>query len=346
MAITSKDIAKLAGVSRSAVSAVLNGHYNKVSLEKREKILAIAQDLRYRPNPAALILAKKKTRRIGIITSPFMSGIYSDLTSKIAFLLRERNYSSSLVTPLDAKQELEAVMDFESFGADGIIIAYALNDVKKLNTKIPLVSMSPYPGQYELRVDLKYAFELAVNHFRTHGHRKIGFVCPDLSVVPLQWEGYLAAIGASGAYKLEVTENPKFAQELDAMIQEEGVRAWCVTNDLLAARLMRHLLSAGYRVPEDAALIGFDGSAFVEVTPCPLTTIVFPAARIAERCIELLFEKIESSDTAFRPEPELVKPGLHIGESCGCRAGKPYRISWDRQILTLDDGIAGKKTKR
>ena len=63
MAITSKDIAKLAGVSRSAVSAVLNGHYNKVSLEKREKILAIAQDLRYRPNPAALILAKKKTKR-------------------------------------------------------------------------------------------------------------------------------------------------------------------------------------------------------------------------------------------------------------------------------------------
>ena len=50
--------------------------------------------------------------------------------------------------------------------------------------------------------------------------------------------------------------------------------------------------------------------------------------------------------SAFRTEPELVKPELHIGESCGCRAGKPYRISWDRQILTLDDGIAGKKTKR
>ena len=150
MAITSKDIAKLAGVSRSAVSAVLNGHYNKVSLEKREKILAIAQDLRYRPNPAALILAKKKTRRIGIITSPFMSGIYSDLTSKIAFLLRERNYSSSLVTPLDAKQELEAVMDFESFGADGIIIAYALYSQEELKDYAPKVVLVDEKNQISM----------------------------------------------------------------------------------------------------------------------------------------------------------------------------------------------------
>ena len=343
MSITSKDIARLAGVSRSAVSAVLNGHYNKVSVEKREKILAIAHDLRYRPNPVALMLAKKKTKRIGIITSPFMSSIYSDMISKITFLLGERGYHSSLVMPLDAKQELEAIMDFESFGVDGIIIAYALNDVKKLNARVPLVSMSPYPKQYELRVDLKYAFELAVTHFRKHGHKKIGFVCPNLSVVPLQWEGYMAAIGTSPAYKLEVTENPKFSGELATLIEREEVHVWTVTNDLLAARLMRHLISAGYKVPEDAALIGFDGSAFVEVTPSPLTTIVFPSSRIAERCIDLLFEKIESGDMTFHTDPELIKPELHIGESCGCRTKKPYKITWDHQLITLDTEIKGKK---
>ncbi len=342
MSITSKDIAKLAGVSRSAVSAVLNGHYNKVSVEKREKILAIAHDLRYRPNPVALMLAKKKTKRIGIITSPFMSGIYSDLVSKISFLLGERGYSASLVLPLDAKQEQEAIMDFESFGVDGIIIAYALNDVRKIVSKIPIVSMSPYPGQYEIRVDLKYSFELAVNHFRGHGHRKVGFICPNLSVVPLQWKGYNEAIGESPAYPLEVTENTKFTSQFRQMIDKEGVRAWTVTNDLLAARVMRSLIENHYRVPEEVALIGFDGSAFAEVTSAPLTTIIFPAAKIARRSIEILFEKIESGNTAFRTVPELIAPELYAGSSCGCKPAKPYRLSWDHQIITLDTGIKRK----
>ena len=125
--------------------------------------------------------------------------------------------------------------------------------------------------------------------------------------------------GRGGCYKLEITENPKFSGELATLIEQEEVHAWTVTNDLLAARLMRHLISAGYKVPEDAALIGFDGSAFVEVTPSPLTTIVFPSSRIAERCIDLLFEKIESGDMTFHTDPELIKPELHIGESCGCK---------------------------
>ena len=337
MNITAKDIAKLAGVSRSAVSAVLNGHFNKVSLEKREKILAIAQDLRYRPNPAALGLAQKNTRAIGLLTSPFMSNIYSDLVSKISFLLREKQYHCSIVLPSDAEQELEAISHFESFGADGIIVACALNDIRRLQNKIPLVSISPYAGQYETRVDLKLATSMAVDHLRWHNHQNVGMICPRLSVVPQQWEGYVEAVGKKSAFRIEVTDNPRFSAEFDHLFKDAGVRAWVVTNDLLAARVMRSLISRGIRVPEDAAIVGFDGAAFAEVTAPPLTTVVFPAAKIAESCVQILLDKIEKNDLSFREPPVLVKPKLHIGGSCGCPVIDPSTVHWSGQPITFDN---------
>lgn len=337
MSITSNDIAKLAGVSRSAVSAVMNGHYNKVSLEKREKILAIAHDLRYRPNPAALGLAKKNTRMIGLLTSPFMSNIYSDLISKISFILHEKKYSCSIILPTDAEQEMEAVSRFESFGADGIIVAYALNDVKRFQSKIPIVSMSPHPGQYEVRVDLKNAIASAVEHLRQHKHNKIGLICPQLSVVPQQWEGYLEVVGAENAFRLEVTANPRFNAEFKHLLKDINVRAWVVTNDLLAARVMHYLVAQGYRIPEDAVIIGFDGAALAEITPTPLTTMVFPAAKLASASVEMLLEKIKNNNTKFCETPLLVKPVLHVGGSCGCPVSVPSTVHWAGQRLTFDN---------
>ncbi len=337
MGVKSADIAKLAGVSRSAVSAVLNGHYNKVSLANREKILSIARDLQYRPNPAALVLAKKTTRRIGLITSPFLSAIYSDLVSKISFQLHDLGYTCSVVLPTDSAHELEIIRHFEAFGTDGIIGAYFLNDLRNLNCTIPVLSMSPYPKQYELRVDLKLASKLALEHLRGHGHRKIGLLCPRTEVVPLQLEGYLEALDTAPAYCLEATRNPDFEKNLDKLLNREKVTAFLATNDLLAARFQHFLNARGIRIPEDVALVGFDGTAFTETLSCPLTTVVFPSAALAKRSVEMLMEKIEHNERSFRKKPEYIPPRLHLGASCGCRNDTPPEMFWDGQTLTLDE---------
>ncbi|HEX2950590.1 MAG TPA: LacI family DNA-binding transcriptional regulator, partial [Armatimonadota bacterium] len=311
--------------------------YQKVSLEKREKILAIAHDLHYRPNPAALSLARKETRTIGLLTSPFLSNIYSDLVSKISFVLREKNYNCSIQLPVNAEQEVEAIRHLESFGADGIIVAYAINDVRQLRSEVPMVSMSPHPGQYEVRVDLKYATALAVDHLRSHGHQKIGMICPQLSVVPQQWDGYLDAVGAENAFRLEVVSNPRFNAEFAYLLQEMHVRAWVVTNDFLAARVMHYVLAQGYRVPDDVALIGFDGAALAEITPTPLSTVVFPAAKVASACVDLLLKKIANQDMALCEPPCLITPELHLGGSCGCTPTPPTTVRWAGQPLTFDN---------
>ncbi len=346
MAVTAKDIAQIVGVSRSAVSAVLNGHHDKVSPEKCKKILAVANDLRYRPNPTALSLAGKPTRTVGLIFSPHISAIYAELLERLVFCLKEHGYGYSLQMPTDAGEELGAIRDLADRGVDGIIISYAINDIKNLECNIPLVCLSPYPGQYEIRVDLRGGFELAVRHLLKHGHQRIGMVCPNRSSVPEQVAGYESAMAEAGikakkSWCLEVTSNPKLEANLDTLLNREKITAWVVTNDLLAARFMNHLTLLGRKVPDDAAIIGFDGNAWGCETVCPLTSLVFPAGAIAGSCVEILLKKIKNRDFTNISTPHLLKPKLHLGGSCGCTPRRSPSLYWTGQPLTLD--AAGEK---
>ncbi len=339
MAITSKHIADLVGVSRSAVSAVLNGHYEKVSPEKREKILAMARDLRYRPNPAALGLAGRSTRLIGLLATPPLSAIYGEFLGKFSFQLKAAGYDSLLLLPANAAEEQEALQKFTDLRVDGLFILHAFSDVRRLDCPLPAVSMSPYPDQFELRVDLLAGFELATRHLLEHGHRRIGFVCPELSVVPLQYAGYGRALAAADlaaeGWPLEITTSPDAAQAALRLLRGKKLTAAVVTNDLLAARFIACLRAAGRRVPEDLAVIGFDGAAWGAELEVPLTTLVYPAAELAQAGLELLLEKIRSGRSEFLTEPRLIAPRLHLGGTCGCPVAPRAGLHWSGEPLLL-----------
>lgn len=336
MAITSADIARLAGVSRPAVSAVLNGHFNKVSLEKRERILAIARDLQYRPNRAALVLAKKSTHHIAIVTSPFISPIYSEMFSHISMMLAEQEYSCSILMPGSKAEETAVLQNLDSSGTDGIIAAYLFNDVHHVmeSLRMPVLSMCPYAAQFELRVDLRKALALSVEHLTWHGHTAIALLTPSRKTTPLQLEGYLDAVCTP--FILEATANPDFDAQLEALLHASHVTAFAATNDLLAARFRRYLHIRGIRVPDDVAIIGFDGASFVETFNSPLTTVKFPARALASRAVSLLLQKITDKSLAFLQPPELLPPSLHIGESCGCKPATPTNFEWSGQPLVLE----------
>ena len=95
--VTMQQIARLAGVSRPAVSAVLNNRANssiKVSQEKRERILDIARNLKYRPNLAAIQLTGKRDRTVGIVHSCYVLGIHDEMIRRLAIQLRLAGYKS------------------------------------------------------------------------------------------------------------------------------------------------------------------------------------------------------------------------------------------------------------
>jgi len=109
-------------------------------------------------------------------------------------------------------------------------------------------------------------------------------------------------------------------------------------NDSIAAKLMKALLQRGVGVPDDIAVVGFDGSSFAEFCPIPLTTVVQPIRKQAEAITELLFERIGKAEIRAPAANILILPLLYRGGSCGCPArtvDKLYRIN-SPNTLELD----------
>lgn len=128
--VTMQQIARLAGVSRPAVSAVLNNRENssiKVSQEKRERILDIARNLKYRPNLAAIQLTGKRDRTVGIVHSCYVLGIHDEMIRRLAIQLRLAGYKSFFVPVTDPQQELETLNELASRGLPGFLPAIRLS---------------------------------------------------------------------------------------------------------------------------------------------------------------------------------------------------------------------------
>lgn len=139
------DIAQLAGVAKTTVSAVLNGRSEqyRISPKTQEKILGIVKEHNYRPNRVARSLRTNKTYSIGLIVPDLTNCFFSDLTTSIEAIAREAGYQVLIASSEDEKEtEIKVIENFMDFSVDGMIIASTLDDdeLKSLITaEIPVV---------------------------------------------------------------------------------------------------------------------------------------------------------------------------------------------------------------
>lgn len=136
-------------------------------------------------------------------------------------------------------------------------------------------------------------------------------------------EKALAEAGLESCECFRVKRNVENANETILNLhREDGVTAFFCLNDFVAAAMVKSLQCAGIKVPEEAAVIGFDGLPFTEFTSPSLTTVVQPVQELARQSVKLLLEKIKNKSKKTKKEeqsaPILLKPYLLVGESCGC----------------------------
>jgi DNA-binding LacI/PurR family transcriptional regulator len=351
MSVTMKDIAMLAGVSRQAVSAVLSGsRHTRVAEATRERVRKLARELNYIPNQAARSLSGGKTHTIGFfggLFSPY--GVNAALLSEVSGALRSQGYYviGGHHGFGDVDEDVRFLAGFVSRGVDGVVVYGSGRHEPGLEeaVTVPHVFCSPHAADEgcDVGVDSVGGGAMATQHLIEHGHSRIAY----LRIAPHEtrhrlvgWRQALREAGLEDGNGMVLTlrDLDGSADAVLAELRRLRITAVFAQNDSVAAKLMNALVQRGVRIPDDIAIVGYDGSSFANFCPVPLTTVVQPIREQAEAITKLLLERVTRHEVRAAAANIVVEPLLYRGGSCGCPPrpiNRLYRIN-SPDTLELD----------
>lgn len=303
MAVTIKDIGREAGVSIASVSKVLNGNYANVSAETRDKILAVAKRLQYRPNRLARGLVSNRTHMVGLIVPDIASPYFAQLAKEIERRAYAGGYKLLLCNTDNDKIKVGGYVDMLlEYNADGVIVAEtALGGAidRLLGAGFPIVSINSGlgPEVHSVYVDNIEGTFLATSHLIERGHTDIAFIGSDNEPGKAnhRLDGYMKAMGEHGLavdygriklgnYQLETGHF--YAQQL--LERSRRFTAIVCGNDLIAFGALNALKDNGVRVPDDVSLVGFDDVYLTTIADPKLTSVRQPVPEISRHAVDVL----------------------------------------------------------
>jgi DNA-binding LacI/PurR family transcriptional regulator len=334
MPITISEIAKLANVSKSAVSIVLNNKRG-VSEKTRKIILDTIKKYNYNPNHNAQSLAAKETKSIGLIIKEIDNPYFSKVMKGVYDACSESGYSVLLgSSELSTNKETEIINALLSKRVDGLLISplqreesdypYLFNLLKE---NYPLVVLGEIVNYSTNIVDIdnfRAAYD-AVSYLIKLGHKRIAYLAGPIHSGHGQkrLEGYKHAlidnnltINNRDILTIEpYTPNGyKAGRELFLNKKDHPSAVFCY-NDLVAIGLIDALLELKIRVPEKVSVIGFDNIDFSKYVKIPLTTVQMPAYEIGKAATNLLINRIVNSSEQSK-EKLILKHKLIKRNSC------------------------------
>lgn len=312
--MTIREVAKRAGVSLQTVSNVINGKTSQVGPETRERVLHWIAELGYQPNLHARGLRSQRTYTVGFLTvdpstrflaDPFHTAILSGM----ADVLRENDYGL-LVQALDPAAPADGFERlFRQRRFDGAVVhlsgepearARALDQMNETGCPFVLIEERVTgPRAASVRADNRNGAIKAVEHLHARGHRRIGFLYyaePSWPAIEERLGGVEAALRAlklPAATRLAIDEESfERAREVmeTALRQDTALTAVVCSNDVVAVGALQAAKSAGRKVPDDVAIVGFDDFDFAQYVEPPLTTVALPGYEMGRRAAELLLD--------------------------------------------------------
>jgi LacI family transcriptional regulator len=359
---TLDDVGRAAGVSKTTVAAVLNHDIPSWSLlpETRERVVAAAAKLQYRPNAVAQALANRRmhSQRIhalGVVIGGEFNDYFFEIISGVIAAASSHSQNTTIVTLKDwnnGSARLHALCDGR---VDGVILIAPTFDrsPNALPELLPFVSIHancPIPGIVNIESDEERGAYILVEHLITLGHRRIMHLAGPGGLVGAERriQGYQSALNDAGIPfdpRLQLTAGYTTERGRDAMCcwlqrhtGEPLPHAVFCANDACALGALEAFAEIGVRAPDDVSVAGFDDAFTARVSVPQLTSVRQPLAEMGARAVELLLARVDGRRVASRAVPlSIVFP---VALALRASVGAPPTANRFVPAMTADPSIS------
>lgn len=352
--VTIKDVAREAMVSPTLVSRVMNAPKNPdgtpqcvVNPKTAERIFTAVQKLGYHPNKAAASLRKGIKKRIGIIIPDISNQFFADIARHLESVASQSGYIVLFGSSSEDHEKLAKVSEtFIEDGVDGIIIvpcegceSIIKNIVAGGTPVITAIRNIPsLSGVSRVLPDDASSVRLAIDHLKNQGYSKIEMISnvKRLSTVKERESIYSRIMSECGGSGKIHHYNPENGIEDIMLIMEDLVRRGVDAIFSPSASIPLRCIEAAHKlkvkIPEDIALIGYDGGMTFKITSPQISQIEYSRRDIAKEAFTLLMERIQTEN----PSDKIIRltPSLSIGGStCPSKEDENKSQSFSKQDI-------------
>ena len=327
---TIKDVAKLAGVSKTTVSHVIN-ETRFVEEDTRQKVLDAIDELQYRPNAAARSLTTKRTGTIGMLISDSSNSFFGEILLSVEEVLRPQNYALIICNTNETlKYEAHYLDLLLNQRVDGIIAAATsqpwieLSNAETQHTPVVFVDriFDDFDGYY-VGVDNRAGAYLGTQHLIQCGYRKIGILAglERLSTMRERLDGYCQALQGANIplnrdwvipSQLSIEGGRQAFRTLFSLADKPD--ALFINNNHLALGALLEMSELNMESIRNLGIVVFDDHPWAAVTDPPLTVVRQPTHKIGQLAAEMVLALIDN-----QPVPEkrvIVDCELIVRQSC------------------------------
>lgn len=332
MSVTIKDVAKLAGVSISTVSRVINNS-KPVSPEVRRRVIDAIDELEYKPNQVARSLVTRKSNLIGIILTDIGNSYIAQMIRGIEEVGRMYNYDIILSSSYgDPNREMELAELLRSKQVEGIIFISETANRDVIDTirgfKIPSVYLNKYYRDESFPSVSIDNFEGAyrmTDYLQKLGHEKILYITANEndvnSIENQKIEGYKKSVAKKqqGEFILSIEgfgidSGYNAGNDVLKLIRESGITGIFCSQDEIAIGLINFCYDNNIKVPEDISICGYGDTKMTSIYRPKLTTVKEPYYDIGAVAIRRIIKEIDGEE----PEEKNTYLPIHIVERESC----------------------------
>ncbi|WP_392842572.1 LacI family DNA-binding transcriptional regulator [Streptomyces sp. LN500] len=322
--VTINDVARSAGVSRQTVSRALNDK-DEIDGSTKQRVLDAAHELGYRPSRFARGLVRQDTTTIGLVIPDLLNPFFTEVAAGALEAARARGWHVVVYDTADRAEEELGTLQVIASQVDAVVGYFSCSeDELELFTRgvpVVLIGREHHTARFSsIRIDGEAGVHGAVAHLVAAGHERIGMLDHDGRTEPsIRREWFTTAAAAYGVESGMVVGADQSADGGGAALKtlltaHPDVTAVFTFNDIIAIGVLREARRLGRSVPQDLAVIGFDGLQLGSLVEPPLSSVALDTRKLGALAIDQV-ARLLTGMNPLGTDDLVVRAELRLGGS-------------------------------